>query len=128
MFSLTSEDSEEPSRIEPADLLDPEVVFERRWAMLIIEHAFARLRAQYESAGHVAAYDVLKPFLTSDSDSLHGHDAAEQLGITEPAMRMAVHRLRNRFAAALRAEVSQTVDNAQEVDAEIRRLLSIVSR
>jgi RNA polymerase sigma-70 factor (ECF subfamily) len=70
---------------------------------------------------------VLRAFLTSDGDDLSIGRAAELLNMNEPAVRMAIHRLRMRYAAALRAEVSETVATQAEVEDEIRHLLSILS-
>lgn len=126
-LSLSIRDSDDWHPIDPAGGLDPEKEFERRWARLIFDRAFSRLRDQQEAAGSLDRYEVLKAFLSSEGEDLEIREAAERLGMNEPAVRMAIHRLRARFAAALRAEVSETLASPSEVDDEIRHLLAILS-
>lgn len=126
-ISLSIENSEDWRPMEPADTLDPEKEFERRWALLIVERALGRLRTEQEAAGNLGKYEVLKAFLTSDGDTLSIGQAAELLEMNEPAVRMAIHRLRARYAAALRAEVSETVASPAEVEEEIRHLLAVLA-
>src|SRR5262249_52474627 len=87
----------------------PERVFERAWALTLLSHALNRLRADYERSGKKELFETLKPVLTGEDDLTGYAELAPSLGMTEPALKVAVHRLRNRYQAALRDEISNTV-------------------
>ena len=105
----------------------PDRLFDRKWAAIVLERALARLRAEYAASGkgHVAA--ALLPYLTDSTDLVSYRTVAVDLGISEGAVKVAVHRLRQRYGAMLRAEVAETVTGEQEVDAELRDLLKVIS-
>ena len=106
---------------------DPEQLFDRQWALTLIDRARARLAAAYQSAGKVRDYTLLLPYLSPQprGESLAGLAAA--LGIAEGSARVAVSRFRKRFGAALRAEVASTVGDAAEIESELRFLLDVLS-
>lgn len=109
-----------------SDQLTPEEAFERQWAWTVLERALARVRkAARESQGQ-AQLEVLEPHLTGDAGRTPYSEVAEQLGLSEGAVRAAVLRLRKRFGRALRAEIAQTVADSADVDDEVRRLLTVV--
>jgi RNA polymerase sigma-70 factor (ECF subfamily) len=126
LLSLDSSAAEERYRREPAHDLTPEALFEREWAVALLTTCLARLRAEEETAGRPQRFDALKPFLVGDGTSGYA-DVAGELGVGEGAVRVAVHRLRKRFAAVLREEIARTVDDPADVDSEIRWLLAVVS-
>jgi len=109
--------------IEVRDELTPEQSFDRQWALTALARVMTRLEAQY--AGEKAAlFAALKPGLTGES---RGHaELAGQLGLREGAVRVAAHRLRERFGKLLREEVAQTVASPGEVEEELRYLLSFL--
>ena len=109
---------------EPPDVETPERVFERRWALTVLERALERLRAEYAGSGREAVFEQLKGYLTGESGSLPYARAAAALGMTEIAVKVAVHRLRRRFRARLLEEVAETVDGEGRLDEEIRHLMS----
>jgi RNA polymerase sigma-70 factor (ECF subfamily) len=126
VLSLDSGAAEERYRAEPAHDLTPEALFEREWAKTLLSTCLARLRQEEDVAGRPARFDALKPFLVGDGPSGYA-DAARDLGLAETAVRVAVHRLRKRFGGVLREEIARTVDDAADVDDEIRWLLAAVS-
>ncbi|HZU35482.1 MAG TPA: sigma factor [Gemmataceae bacterium] len=112
--------------LEPVDRATPEALFERRWALTILEQAMARLRQEFVSAGKAALFDALKGALAGDGTIGPYGDVANQLGMSEQAIKVAVHRLRRRYRELLRAEIAQTVDRPEEVDEELHALFAAV--
>jgi RNA polymerase sigma-70 factor (ECF subfamily) len=125
-FSLDAQAAEETLGPEPADHLTPEQIFERQWALTVLDRSLERLRMDSVKAGSETQFEILKPCLTGESSRGAYGDAAAELGMSEGAVRTAVHRLRKRFGAALRAEVRETVADPSEADDEIRYLLSVI--
>jgi RNA polymerase sigma factor (sigma-70 family) len=107
---------------EPADSETPETIYERRWALTLLERTLARLRHELEAAGKQALFARLEGHLTGDQETLPYADLCAELGMSEGAIKVAVHRLRRRFGALLREEISETVSDSAEVDDEIRQL------
>ncbi len=116
-------DAEQRYLLEPADPATPETLFDRRWSLLLLNRAMDRVRAEHERSGKGAQFDRLRPYLVGDEDAASYRAAAEQLGATEGAVKVAVHRMRRRFGEALREEIAETVAGAEEVDAELQFLL-----
>ena len=110
-----------------ADGMTPERIFERRWALLVIDRALKSVKRQYEAMGKRAYFVRLEIFLLGSRGDNKYRSVAEELGVSEAAVKMAVHRLRRQFGAALRAEISTTVGDAGEVDDELRYLLSVLN-
>lgn len=102
----------------------PEEVFEYRWAMTVLSRALDRLREDAARGDTERQFEVLRPYLTSFEVHAPYRDAASELGISEGAVKVAVHRLRRRFGRCLREELSDTVADPGEVDDELRHLLS----
>lgn len=121
--SLDTADAEVRYRLEPADLETPEVVFERRWGLTVLERTMERLRAGYDD--QTGRFEPLKQCLTGDNPERYAEIAAT-LGITPAAVKAAVHRLRQRYGLLLREEIAETVSNPVEVDEELRHLLGVV--
>ena len=93
---------------EPVDTLDPEALFERRWALTILERAMARLRQELVGTGRDAEFEQLEGYLTGREPKVQYQEAAERLGTTEGAVKKMVHRLRRRFGHLLREEIAAT--------------------
>jgi RNA polymerase sigma-70 factor (ECF subfamily) len=110
---------------EPAHHQTAERLFERDWALTLIDRALGRLRAHYAATGRTGLFDRLRPLVVSDPGAAPCAAVAADLGLTEGAVRVAVHRMRARFAAALREEVAATLDDPDHdaVDDELRGLL-----
>lgn len=127
ILSLDMQDAEGRYRLEPVEVCTPEQVFERRWALTILGRALHSLRQSSEEAGSEARYELLKPYLMGEKPRLPYREAASRLGMTEVALRSAVHRLRLRFAETLRSEIAETVAGEAEVDEEVRYLLTVIN-
>ena len=122
-----NDDAEGRYRAEPGDRLTPEDVFERRWALTLLERVLGRLRQEHVAAGRAQEFERLKPFLTGDEPRAPYRDVAADLGMSESAVKTAVHRLRQRFGSALRSEIAETVAHPGEVDDEVRHLLGVLA-
>jgi len=108
---------------EPADTMTPERLFERSWAIAVLNQVVLRLEQEYARRGKAAAFQALRHCLDGQADA-HSHaEIADRLGATEGAVRVMAHRLRRRYRELLRDEIMQTVSDASAVDEEIRYLL-----
>ena len=112
--------------MEPAHELTAERLFEQRWAFTVLDQVFARLRAEFSHAGKADLFERLKGYLTGEEAVQPYREAAAELGTTEAAFKMGVHRLRQRFREALLAEISQTVARREEVGEELRHLFAAI--
>ncbi len=121
-ISLDAASAEERYALEPADARSPQALYEAAWARTLIERAFAALRAEYEKGGKLELFERVRAHLTeADSDERYAAIAAD-LGMSEGALKVAVHRLRKRFRVTLESEIAETVDGPAEIQAEIRHL------
>ena len=114
--------AEDRYRREPEHRLTAEVIFDRRWAIAILNQALARVRADYERDNRLDVFEQLRQGLTVDGDLPRYEEVAGSLGISPGAVKVAVHRLRRRFRESLRNEIRETMGNAHDVDDEIERL------
>jgi RNA polymerase sigma-70 factor (ECF subfamily) len=124
VLSLEASDAEDRWRREPVDHLTPETLFERQWAAAMLARCLARLRDEQERSGRPGRFEKLKPYLVEGGAPDTYRDLARELGTSEGAARVAVHRLRKRFGAVLREEVAGTLADPSGVDSEIRSLLA----
>jgi RNA polymerase sigma-70 factor (ECF subfamily) len=106
---------------EPAHEQTPERLFERRWALALLDQVLNRLRGEYEAGGKGEVFARLKGHLTGGATASHA-EAASALGISEGAFKVAVHRLRKRYRDLLREEIAQTLDDPAQTGDEIRAL------
>jgi RNA polymerase sigma-70 factor (ECF subfamily) len=109
--------------LEPADTETPERIFDRRWALALLDRALNRLRDEYHFAGKAALFEALRPALAGDRSTSYAEVAA-RLQMTEGAVKVAVHRLRARCRDLVRAEVAETVGDPEDVDDELRHLFA----
>ena len=105
---------------------DDERAFDRQWALTLIARALEITGAELRDAGKSAHFDALKPWLTGENPALSQAETARQLGMSEGAAKVAIHRLRQRFREAVKAEIAQTVPDAADVDDELRYLLAVL--
>jgi RNA polymerase sigma-70 factor (ECF subfamily) len=122
--AFNAEVGERRFSLEPAHELTPQRLFERRWALSMLDEVLVKLREEYRRSGREELFDALKPHLTGDDDAANYRSTAEKLATSEGAVRTAVHRLRKNFRKRLRGEIRQTVDSEEEVDEEIRDLFA----
>ncbi len=124
ILPISAADAENRYRSEPWHDLTPEKLFERRWALTVLDHALARLQTALAFEGKQAVFERLKPFLTAGRETSDYAAAAADLQTTAGAVKTAVHRLRRRYRQLLRDEIAQTVASAAEIDEEIRYLFA----
>ncbi len=126
LLPLEFDDGERTFLREPVDAATPERLYERRWALAVIDAAMQRVRRKYEKTERAELFSRLQPSLTGEEPSSYAELAAE-LTSTEGALRVAVHRLRRQFASSLREVVAETVQRPEDVEGELRHLLTAVS-
>ena len=127
-FSLDAEIGEGSYVEEPACVDEPELFFDKRWALTILERALGGLRKEFADSGKSAQFEALKPYLTDVSSGPdYGHVAA-QLAMKPESVAVAVHRLRKRYRELVRLEVAETVQSPAELEGEMSYLLSVLSR
>ena len=124
VVSLDALAAEARYAVEPADDVTPERLFDRRWALAVLDQVLSRLRKEYADAGKVALFETAKDCLAPHRGRLGYARLAEGLGMTHGALRVAVHRMRRRYRDLLRDEIAQTVDSPEQVDEEISYLLN----
>jgi len=122
--SLDQETAETRYQFEPSHELTPEKLFERRWALTLVEGVLLKLRKEYASSGRKDLFDQLKPALLGDVRSIGYKALAGELKMSEGSIKVAVHRLRQRYRALFRSEVADTVADAREVDEELRHIVT----
>jgi RNA polymerase sigma-70 factor (ECF subfamily) len=111
---------------EPVAKADSENSYDKQWAVALIEQVFVSLRREYATLEKTTLVDELKPFIWGDEISTSYADIGQKLNIAEGAVKVAVHRLRQRFRELLRAEVAQTVSRPEEIDGELRHLIAVL--
>ncbi len=119
------EDAEQRYLLEPVERLDAEKIYERRWAMTLLEQALDRLRQESTAAGKAELFERLRAFVAGDRDVTPGETAAG-LGLSEAAVKSAIHRLRERYRVLVREEIAHTVADPAEVEGEIRHLIAVM--
>ena len=116
----------ERADVEPTDTLTADRVFERRWALTLLEQVLARLEREYQSAGNAKLFDCLKEFLSDEPGRRSQAEVATELGMTENAVKQAFHRLRQRYRQLLRDEIAQTVAVPGDAEDELRHFISVL--
>src|SRR5437667_2718143 len=112
--------------MEPADPVTAEMIYERRWALTILEHVLSRLKDEYRAVGNAALFDSLKQLLPDEPGSPSQADIAAQLGMTENALRQAFYRFRQRYQSLLREEIAHTVATPGDIEDELRHLIAVI--
>ena len=114
-------------RIEPVDNLTPERLYEKRWAMTLLDLVLGRLREESRAAGKLDLFDRLKQFLAGGCGQPAYSQVAAELGTSEGAVKVSVHRLRRRYRKLLTEEIGRTIAGAEELEDELRELLAALS-
>ncbi len=120
------QDAEGRYLVEPAHDLTPEKIYERTWAMTLLDRALEELRASYEKAGKVELFGELKCFLPGALSTQPHAEVAARLGKSEEAVKMAVSRLRQEYGRVLKDEIKRTVSSPEEAQSELRHLLAVL--
>lgn len=125
-LSLDELTAEQRYALEPADRASPDRIFERRWALTLLENVLGRLRTEWTAGGKEAQFEALKGFLSAETGLPAYAEVGARLGLGEGAVKVAVHRLRERYRALIRDEIAQTVASPAEVDDELRQLVEVL--
>jgi len=112
--------------MEPADPVTAEMIYERRWALTVLERVLSRLKDEYRAAGNAALFDSLKELLPDEPGSPSQAQIAARLGMTENAIRQAFYRFRQRYQAILREEIANTVATPGDIEDELRHLIAVI--
>lgn len=123
-LALDFQDAEDRCAAEWQDTASPDVAFEKQWVRALLEAVLQRVRESYASTGRAQQFDALRPFLNFDDPGSDYAAAAEALGMTAPAVRQAVHRLRERFSRSLRDWIAETltIPTDESIDEELAAL------
>jgi len=125
-FSIDVEAGEKRYRFEPTDDWTPEKLYERRWALTLLDHVMARLEQEYADKNKGPLFEQCKLYLTGSDDAAAYSEIAGRLEMSESALRVAVHRIRGRYRELLNQEVSQTLGQQETVDDELEYLRSAI--
>ena len=127
IVSINDEHGEERYQLEATSEISPSEHFERSWAIALLDRVLVRLRTEFEKAGRLALFEAIEPRLTGAGDGKSYAAIAEELDISEGTIGVTVHRLRHRYGELLRQEVADTVENPEDVEAELLHLMAAVS-
>ncbi len=127
-LDATAADGEdEPIQVADTSAPVPEAFFDREWALAVMARALGVLQKEFADGGKTEQFEILKPWLMGESAAISQADAARQLGLSEGAVKVMIHRLRKRFRDAVRVEISQTLRDPALVDEELRHLIEALS-
>jgi RNA polymerase sigma factor (sigma-70 family) len=126
-MSLNVDDGERTYQIELPDAVTPEHLYERRWALTAIAVAMRQVQERYARSNKAELFRRLKPYLAGQADGSYA-DVAADLDMREGTVRVAVHRMRREFASALRRTIAETVEGPEDVEGELRHLLTAVAQ
>ena len=126
LISLEELRAGEQIEMEPADSITAEMIYERRWALTVLEQVLDRLKNEYRTAGNAALFDSLKQLLPDEPGSPSQAEIAADLGMTENAVRQAFYRFRQRYQSLLREEIAHTVATPGDIEDELRHLIAVV--
>jgi RNA polymerase sigma factor (sigma-70 family) len=112
--------------MEPADPVTAEMIYERRWALTVLEQVLSRLKNEYRAAGNAALFDSLKELLPDEPGSPSQAEIAARLGMAENAVRQAFYRFRQRYQSLLREEIAHTVATPGDIEDELRHLIAVL--
>ena len=112
--------------MEPADAVTAETIYERRWALTVLERVLSRLKDEYLAAGNAVLFDSLKELLPDEPGSPSQAEIAARLGMNENAVRQAFYRFRQRYQSLLREEIANTVATPGDIEDELRHLIAVL--
>lgn len=122
-------DTRTTSVVEPADpaAMPADEVFDRQWALAVIERALRQLEDEMAGAGRGEQFELLKPWLEGEAAGVSQAEAAQRMGLSEGAFKVSIHRLRKRFRQLVREEVAQTVNDPADVQEELKYLVEVLA-
>jgi RNA polymerase sigma factor (sigma-70 family) len=127
LIPINVQSAEDSYGLEPVESVTAESIFDRRWALTLLEQVLAQLRAEYARDGKANLFEQLKSTLTGERRSVPYVEIGARLDMSEGAVKVAVHRLRQRYRELLRQEIAHTVSGPEQVEEEIRALFSALS-
>jgi RNA polymerase sigma-70 factor (ECF subfamily) len=130
-FTFVSIDEQSPEErylLEPADHDSPERIFLREWAVMTLKHTIHALETECERSGKALLFAEVKNLLSGEHETVTYAQIGQRLGMNEGAVRVAVHRLRQRYGELLRQEVARTVASEAEIDEELKFLVHVLSQ
>ena len=127
LIPIDAQSAETSCGVDPADHLTADKIFERRWALTLLDVVLQRLQEEYATDGKALLFEQFKPTLTEASRSVPYAEIASRLNMSEGAVKVAVHRLRKRYRELLRAEIADTVAGLDEVEDEVRQLFAALA-
>lgn len=127
ILSLDFDSAENQYALEPADELTPEKLFEKSWALTVLQRTMGRLEAELAGRGKQKLFDRLKCYLAAEAGVVPYREVAGELGMSEGAVKTTIHRLRRRCREILRDEIAQTVASEDQIDDEIRGLFAALA-
>jgi DNA-directed RNA polymerase specialized sigma24 family protein len=126
LFELDAQKAEDRYRLEPVDRMNPEKIFERRWALTLLEAVLAALESEFVTSGRGEVFRELQPFLSGEQAIPAYKDVAVRLALSEGAARVTVHRLRERYRELIRKEIADTLEAGEDVEDEMRHLFAVL--
>jgi RNA polymerase sigma-70 factor (ECF subfamily) len=126
LLSIDADAAEDRYVTETPDESNPDAEYETRWAVTLIEQVLSALRQEFIAADKARLFEELKGFVWGDQSTASYAEIAGELNLSEGTVKVAVHRLRQRFRELLRAEVAHTVARPEDIDVELRHLISVL--
>jgi RNA polymerase sigma-70 factor (ECF subfamily) len=123
---LRATEAADPALSGLVDWLSPDRLYERRWALTLIEQVLKRLKNEYGAMGNAFLFDSLKQLLPDEPGAPSRSESAAKLGMTDNALRQAFHRFRHRYQLLLREEIGHTVCDPSEIEDELRHLIAVL--
>lgn len=127
-LSLDFGEADDRYRLEPSHALTPELIYQKQWAKTLLGRVQQELRGEFSERGKAHQFDTLQGFLAGKNNDSTLATAAGKLEMSEVAVKVAVHRMRQRFGELLRAMIEQTVSSPEEIDAEIQQLFEVLKK
>jgi RNA polymerase sigma-70 factor (ECF subfamily) len=124
-LSIDTKEAEDRYAAEAPDEFNPDAEYEKRWAVTLIEQVLTSLREEFDAADKARLFEELKGFIWGEKSAATYAEIAGELNVSEGMVKVAVHRLRQRFRELLRAEVAHTVSRPEDIDGELRHLISV---
>jgi RNA polymerase sigma factor (sigma-70 family) len=126
-LSIDATTAEGRYEAEAPKTLAPDRLYDLRWARALLDQALARLRAAYSAGGKTTQFEQLKGALTAERGDINYGELSQKMGLNEPAVRVAVHRMRKDFRRVFRLTVAETVENPEEIEDELRYLARLLA-
>lgn len=127
ILSLGFQNAEDQYALEPAEQLSPERLFEKSWALTVLERTMNRLEKEMAEKNKKKLFEHLKVYLTTEKDVIPYRNTAKELKMPESSVRVAVHRLRRRYRKLLRDEIGQTIADENQIDEEMGHLFTALA-